>query len=41
MVTVGYTDPALTAEAFDDDGWFRTGDIGHLREDGHVVLTVA
>ena len=39
MVTKGYTDPALTAEAFDDDGWFRTGDIGHLRPDGHVVLT--
>ena len=39
MVTKGYTDPALTAEAFDADGYFRTGDVGHLREDGHVVLT--
>ena len=39
MVTKGYTNPELTAEAFDDDGWFRTGDIGHLRADGHVVLT--
>ena len=39
MVTVGYTVEALTAEAFDEDGWFRTGDVGHLREDGHVVLT--
>nr|AGC71207.1 long-chain-fatty-acid--CoA ligase [uncultured bacterium A1Q1_fos_568] len=39
MVTKGYTNPALTAEAFDEDGWFRTGDVGHLRADGHVVLT--
>jgi acyl-CoA synthetase (AMP-forming)/AMP-acid ligase II len=39
MVTKGYTNPELTAEAFDDQGRFRTGDIGHLREDGHVVLT--
>jgi len=39
MVTKGYTNPELTAEAFDDDGYFRTGDVGHLRPDGHVVLT--
>jgi cyclohexanecarboxylate-CoA ligase len=39
MVCKGYTDPALTAEAFDAEGYFRTGDIGHLRADGHVVLT--
>ena len=39
MVFDGYTDDAATADAFDDDGWFRTGDIGHLRPDGHVVLT--
>ena len=39
MVTKGYTNPALTAEAFDDAGYFRTGDVGHLRPDGHVVLT--
>lgn len=39
MVCKGYTDPGLTAEAFDDDGYFRTGDLGHLRADGHVVLT--
>ncbi|MCC6183177.1 MAG: AMP-binding protein, partial [Microthrixaceae bacterium] len=39
MVFKGYTDAAATAEAFDDDGWFRTGDLGHVRPDGHVVLT--
>ncbi len=39
MVTVGYTEDDLNEDAFDDDGWFRTGDIGHLRSDGHVVLT--
>jgi acyl-CoA synthetase (AMP-forming)/AMP-acid ligase II len=39
MVCKGYTDPALTAEAFADGGWFRTGDLGHLRDDGHLVLT--
>ena len=39
MVFKGYTDESLNADAFDEDGYFRTGDVGHLREDGHVVLT--
>jgi acyl-CoA synthetase (AMP-forming)/AMP-acid ligase II len=39
MVFKGYTDPSLDADAFDDEGWFRTGDVGHLDADGHVVLT--
>jgi acyl-coenzyme A synthetase/AMP-(fatty) acid ligase len=39
MVCKGYTDPVLSAESFDQEGFFRTGDVGHLRPDGHVVLT--
>jgi acyl-CoA synthetase (AMP-forming)/AMP-acid ligase II len=35
----GYTDPSLDAQAFTSDGWFRTGDRGHLRPDGHVEVT--
>ncbi|MEU8569069.1 AMP-binding protein [Streptomyces pathocidini] len=35
----GYTDPNQTAAAFDADGFFITGDLGHVREDGHLVLT--
>ncbi|HLI38576.1 MAG TPA: AMP-binding protein [Streptosporangiaceae bacterium] len=35
----GYTDPSLDASAFTPDGWFRTGDRGRLRPDGHVEVT--
>ncbi|GAA2408215.1 AMP-binding protein [Streptomyces coeruleofuscus] len=35
----GYLDPGQTAEAFDEDGFLRTGDLGRLRDTGHLVLT--
>jgi cyclohexanecarboxylate-CoA ligase len=39
MLTRGYADPALDAASFDADGWFRTGDVGRLRADGHLLIT--
>jgi acyl-CoA synthetase (AMP-forming)/AMP-acid ligase II len=39
MVFEGYLDPALDEEAFDEQGYFRTGDLGILRPDGHLSLT--
>jgi acyl-CoA synthetase (AMP-forming)/AMP-acid ligase II len=39
VVCHGYLDPEQDAAAFDEDGWFRTGDLGVLRPDGHLTLT--
>jgi acyl-CoA synthetase (AMP-forming)/AMP-acid ligase II len=38
-VCQGYLDPAQTADAFDEDGFLITGDVGRLTESGHLVLT--
>ncbi|MGA5359836.1 class I adenylate-forming enzyme family protein [Streptomyces purpurascens] len=38
-VCQGYLDPGQTAEAFDEEGFLRTGDLGHVTETGHLVLT--
>ncbi|EST27587.1 cyclohex-1-ene-1-carboxylate:CoA ligase [Streptomyces roseochromogenus subsp. oscitans DS 12.976] len=38
-VCQGYLDPAQTAAAFDADGFLRTGDLGHVTDSGHLVLT--
>jgi len=34
----GYLDDAMTKEAFTEDGWFRTGDIGMLDADGWLTI---
>jgi long-chain acyl-CoA synthetase len=31
--------PELTAQAFTEDGWYRTGDLGHLDDRGRLVLS--
>lgn len=36
---LGYADPALTADAFTDDGWFRTGDLGIVDAAGYLRIT--
>jgi non-ribosomal peptide synthetase component E (peptide arylation enzyme) len=38
-VMVGYVDGSLNAEAFDENGFLRTGDLGSLDAGGNVTIT--
>lgn len=33
-----YRSPELTAEVINDEGWFNTGDLAYLQEDGSLVI---
>jgi fatty-acyl-CoA synthase len=40
MLMQGYDgDPEATSRAIDQDGWFRTGDLGLMRDDGYLKIT--
>jgi acyl-CoA synthetase (AMP-forming)/AMP-acid ligase II len=39
QVMKGYLDSTLDAEAFDEEGWFKTGDLGRIDADGMVTIT--
>lgn len=38
-VMLGYTDPAETDAAFDEEGYFRTGDLGVVDADGFITIS--
>ncbi|MGZ4716545.1 MAG: AMP-binding protein, partial [Acidimicrobiales bacterium] len=39
QLMLGYLDSSLDADAFDDEGFFRTGDLGVLNERGMLTIT--
>jgi len=39
-VMIGYyNDPEMTESVFDEDGWFHTGDIGHIEDNRFLFVT--